>query len=142
MRIRKVCSHAAAAFVAAGCLGGCHQRKPPPSIDGLTAALERSAEQTLAAPTLANEQVILPAKPGKIDAQAAEVLAAASAAGGAAIRSLNAQGQVSILATIPENNADAFKAALRDEKAAMDKPSSSTRLIEVLIENPAGSPTP
>ena len=130
------------AVALAGCLAGCHQQKPPPSIDGLSAALERSAEQTLTAPTLANEQVILPARPGKADAQAAEVLRAASAAGGAAVRSIDAQGQVSILATIPENNAAAFKAALRYEKVPMEKPSPSTRLIEVLIENGAASPTP
>ncbi len=131
----------------AGCMAGeglcgCHRQKPPPSIDGLAAALERSAEQTLTAPSLANEQVIVTVAPGAIDARASEVLAAASAAGGAAIRSLNAQGQVSILATVPENNADAFKAALRHEKSPMEKPSSSTRLIEVLIENTAASPTP
>jgi hypothetical protein len=86
--------------------------------------------------------VIVTARAGAVDAQASEVLEAASAAGGAAIRSLDARRQVSILATIPENNADAFKAALRHEKSPMEKPSSSTRLIEVLIENAAASPTP
>jgi hypothetical protein len=82
------------------CLTGCHQQKPPPSIDGLSAALERS---------------------------------------------LNAQGQVSIIATIPENNIEAFKAALRHEKAPLEKPSSSTRLIEILINNsatPTSNPSP
>lgn len=94
------------------------------------------------APSLANEQIILPARAGQTDAQASGVLQAASAAGGAAIRSLNPQGQVSILATIPENNADAFKAALRHEKAPMESPASSTRLIEVLIVTAAPSPSP
>ena len=115
---------------------------PAPSIDGLSAALERSAEQTLGAPSLANEQIDLAAKPGQIDAQAAEVLQAASAAGGVGIRSLNAQGQVSIIATIPENNLDAFKARLRHAKAPLEKPSSSTRLIEILIENATPTPSP
>ncbi len=126
----------------AGCLTGCHGRKPPPSIDGLNEALERSAEKTLAAPTLANEQVIVPAKPGGVDARAAEVLSEASAAGGAGIRSSDAQGRVSILATIPDNNADAFKAALRHEIFSMDKPSGTSRLIEVLVETPTASPSP
>jgi hypothetical protein len=129
-------------LITAVSLAACHKQKPPPSIDGLTAALERSAEQTLTAPALANEQVIIPLKPGKVDAQAAEVVQAASDAGGVAIRSVNARGQVSILATIPENNADAVKAALRKEKPPMNKPAATTRLIEVLIENTAPSPTP
>jgi hypothetical protein len=125
-----------------GSLAGCHKPKPPPSIDDLSAALERSAEQSLPAPTLASEQVILPAQPGPADAQTAAVIQAASAAGGVAIRTLNPQGQPSILATIPENNADAFKALLRHEKPSMESPSSSTRLIEILIEKTAPSPSP
>jgi len=132
----------ALAGCAAVCFAGCHRRNPPPSIDGLAAALERSAEQTLAAPSLANEQIILHAGPGQTDARAAAVIEAASAAGGAAIRSLDARGRVSILATVPENNAGAFKAALGQEKIPMEKPSSATRLIEVIIEDTAGSPSP
>ena len=124
-----------------GCLAGCHKPKPVPSIDALSAALQRSADKALAAPPLASEQLILSAKPDQIDPLAAEVLHAASAAGGAGIRSVNLQGQVSILATIPENNADAFKAALLHESSPMAAPSStSSRLIEVLIEN--ATPTP
>jgi len=126
----------------AGSLAGCHQHKPTPSIDELSAALQRSAEQTIPAPSLASEQIVLPARPGQADAQAAEVLEAASAAGGVAIRSLNPQGQLSILATIPQNNADAFKALLRHEKPPMESPSPSTLLIEVLIEKPLPSPSP
>jgi len=126
-------------------LAGCHKRNPPPSIDGLTAVLQRTADQTLVAPSLTNDQVILPAMPDHTDAQAGEILHAASVAGGVAIRSVNAQGQISILATIPENNAEAFKAAVRHDKpppAADASPSSSTRLIEVLIENATASPSP
>jgi hypothetical protein len=124
-------------------LSGCHKQKPAPSIDGLAAALERSAEKTLAAPSLAGEQVVLTAQSGQIDTLAGQVVQAASAAGGAALRSLNAQGQLSILATIPDNNAEAFKAALRHLKVPMEKPSTSNTLIEVFIENAAAaSPTP
>jgi hypothetical protein len=133
-----------------GTITGCNKQKPTPSIDGLSAALQRSADQTLAAPSLASEQVSLPANPGPnpghIDAQVAEILQAASAAGGVALRSLNAQGQVSILATIPDNNMAAFKATLRHEKPPMEKPSASTSLIEVVLvnaaEKTAASPTP
>lgn len=131
------------AALLAACLAGCHQEKPPPSIDVLDAALRRSAEQTLPAPTLASEQVSLSVPPAQADARAAEIIEAASAAGGAAIRSPEAGGRTSILATIPENNVDAFKAATRHEKAAMEKPFASTRLIEVLLENqPVPSPSP
>jgi uncharacterized protein with PIN domain len=123
-------------------LAGCHKPKPPPSINALTDALERSAEKDLPAPSLANEQIILPARPGHIGAQAVDVLKAATAAGGVAISSTDAQARVSILATVPENNADAFKAALRHEQAPMQSPASATTLIEVLIENATPSPTP
>jgi len=123
-------------------LGGCRKQKPPPSIDALSAALERTASQTLTAPPLANERVTLTVKPEQIDARVVEVFKAASAAGGAAIRSVNAQGQVLILATIPENNADAFEAAIRTESSAMAKPTLSSRLIEVLMVFPTPSPHP
>ena len=129
------------AITLAGC-PGCHKEKPAPPIDGLSDALNRAAEKALAPPSLANEQILLPARPGQLDAQASEVIASATAAGGVAIRSVNSEGQTSILATIPENNADAFKAALRHEQVPMSSPSPSTTLIEVLIENPAASSSP
>jgi hypothetical protein len=118
------------------------REKPAPLINGLTDALNSAATKGLAAPTLANEQIAIPARPGQLDAQASEIIAAATAAGGVAIRSVNSAGQTSILATIPENNADAFKAALKHETIAMAPPSPSTTLIEVLVEPPAASPSP
>jgi hypothetical protein len=142
MRLAQTRRLPVAAALAITLLAACHKEKPAPPIDGLTDALNRAAEKALAPPSLANEQIILPARPGHLDAQASEVIGAASAAGGAAIRSVNPQGQTSILATIPENNADSFKAALQHETAPMNPPSSSTTLIEVLIENAAASPSP
>jgi len=129
---------------AALAVAGCHQQKAAPSIDGLTAALEKSADQALAAPSLANEQVVLTVKPGERDRRAAEVIDAALAAGGVGVRTTNGLGQVSILATVPEENADAFMALLRHEKAEMKTPTSrNTQLIEVLVEtNATASPTP
>ncbi len=127
----------------AGCLSGCHKSQPPPpSIDGLTQALQKTAEKTLVVPSLANEQVVLTVKPADTDAEAAMVLKAASDAGGAGLRSVDAQGRVSILATIPDNNADAFKAALHNVKVTMNKPSTQPNLIEILIENASASPSP
>ena len=132
------------AVALAGCLGGCHKQKPPPSVDGLTAALERSAEQTIPTPSLADEQIILPARPGETDAQTTEIVNTFAAAGATAVSRRDDKGQVaSIMANVPEINVDAFKAALRHEKVTMQNgPSSPTRLIEVLIEYPAASPTP
>jgi hypothetical protein len=126
------------------CLAGCHRQKPLPSIDGLSAALERSAEKTLSAPSLADEQIIVSASSGESGAQTSEIVRAFAAAGGTAVSSVNAQGQVSILASIPEPNVAAFKAALRHEQLPIQKgpapgPSAPTRLIEVLIE---ATPTP
>ena len=137
---------AVASLAGALLLSACHKEKPAPSIDGLSAALERSAEKELAAPTLANEQIVLTAKSGQADSQADGVLHAATQAGGVGLRSTGTDGVISILATIPENNSDAFKSTVRNaagqEKAPMSSPSSTTRLIEVLIEPPAPTPSP
>lgn len=125
------------------CLAGCHHASsPPPAINNLTDVLENSAEKSISPAPLANEQVILTTEPGQVEVEAAMVLKAATAAGGVGIRSVNDQGQVSIIATIPDNNAGAFKAALRDETLPMQSPSPSTSLIEVLIVPPTPSPTP
>jgi len=133
----------AAVALLAGGAAGCRKQKPPPSIEGLSAALERSAEKTLEAQPLAGEQIVVAAKPGEINARAGEVIASATEAGGVGIRSQTGPGEASILATIPENNAEAFEAALRHDKMPMQKPSPGTRLIEVLIGNPApATPTP
>jgi hypothetical protein len=137
-----------AAAALAGCalaaFSACHKEKPAPPIDQLTEALQHTADQAITAPSLANEQIILSASNGQIDTQAARVLSIASAVGGAGIRSLNAQGQTSILATIPVNNTDAFKTAIQHEDVLVNpqKPANDTTLIEVLITKPAASPTP
>jgi hypothetical protein len=134
----------AGSLALAGSFAACHKQRPPPSIDGLSAALERSAEKTLAAPSLADEQIDVPAKAGQTDSQTREITRAFAAAGGTAVSSVNAEGQISILGAIPEVNVAAFKAVLRHEPAAMQKgPATPTRLIEVLIENaPPSSPMP
>jgi hypothetical protein len=126
-------------------LAGCHKQKPAPSIDELSAALRRSAEQSFPTPSLADQQVILHAKPGQVEGEAGAVLAEVSAAGGQAIRGKDAPGQVSIFATVPEINADALIAALRsNEKRTWEKPaSSSARVIDIFIkESAAASPSP
>jgi len=130
------------AIAAGGCLTGCQRQKPAPSIDSLSAVLEKAAETTLPAPTLADEQIVLHAKPGQAAAQVAEVSRAFSAAGAVAITSSNGLGGISIIAEIPTANIAPFKAMLRHEKADTEKGSSPTSLIEVLIDTTTPSPTP
>lgn len=122
---------------------GCHERKPPPSIDALSAALERSAANTLTAPSLADEQIIVPAMAGQSGAQTAEIERVFAAAGGTAVSSVTADGRISILAQVPEINVGPLKAALRHEPAVMQKgPPTPTRMIEVLIDTTPASHTP
>jgi hypothetical protein len=129
--------------IGATLLGGCHKEQPAPSIDGLKSALERSADKALDASSIAGDQVALTATSATVDEVAARVIKAASDAGGAGIRSTTPDGQSSVLATIPRNNADAFKAALRHETLPMQKPSPGTTLIEITISTPAAaSPVP
>jgi len=126
-------------------LGGCHKKKPAPSIDELSAALRRSAEQALPTPSLADDRLTLPAKPGQVEAAVNAVLTAAEATGGEALRTGSSQGAVTIFATVPEINADSFKTALRNnEKRTWEKPVSySARLIDIIVkEAAAASPTP
>ncbi len=146
MRIARITVLVASIALAGGlgtCVVGCHKRKPAPSIDGLSAALERSAEKALAAPSLADEQILVAARPGQTEAQKAEISGDFAAAGGTAVSSVNAEGQVSIFADVPEVNVAAFKAALRHEPGVMRKgPALPSRLIEVLIETGSGPGTP
>lgn len=128
-------------------LAGCRPPKPPPSIDGLAEALKKSAEKTLAAPSLANEQIVATAKPGECEARAQEILNAAVAAGGTGIKAVE-NGQTSILANVPEQNEEIFKGLLRHDKVTKSSAASpgQMRLIEVLIQTGSNaveaSPTP
>ena len=132
-------------MLAAWLLGACQKPKPAPSIDDLSAALQRSADQAIAAPSLVDAQIVVQPRTGQLAAQTAEIEHFFSEAGGTGLASVNAAGQTSILGSIPADNLDAFKALLRHEKAGLDlvyKP--PTVLVEVLIDtpHPAPSPTP
>jgi hypothetical protein len=129
------------AVVVAGCMAGCQKQKPAPSIQGLSDALQMSAEKAIPVPSLADEQIIIPDRPGIEDTPEVEHLFAT--AGATAVSSIDSQGRVSIMGDVPEVNVEALKAALRHERATMEPgPYTSTRLIEVLIENTAASPSP
>jgi hypothetical protein len=146
-RIRSRLVTACLAPALAGVLSGCHKAehaKPPPSIEGVSAALQRTAAQALNAPPLAGEQIFLTVQPADMESEAAAVSRAAADAGGAALSSPQTSGSISILASIPANNVEAFKAVLHKVHALMDKPSGSTRLVEVVLAPAAvsSSPTP
>jgi hypothetical protein len=141
-RIKSLLSAACLAGSLAGVLSGCHKPKPPPSIEGVSAALQRAAAQALTAPPLASEQVIITVTEAEMDTEAYAVAKAATDAGGTTVRFPNENGRLSLLASIPVNNAEAFKAVLHKVRALMDKPSDSTRLIEVVLTPPAVSSSP
>jgi hypothetical protein len=131
------------ACLVAATLSGCQKPKSAPSIDDLSAALQHSADQALAAPTLVDAQIVVPPKPGRLDAQTKEIEQLFSEAGGTGLASVNAKGQTSILGSIPADNLDSFKARLRNEKAGMNlAPKPPTVLVEVLIDTPHPSPSP
>jgi hypothetical protein len=124
-------------------LSGCHKQKPAPSIDGLTDALQRSAEKALSVPSLADEQIVVTATAGSAGSETPEIEHIIATAGATAVSSQDDQGRTSIMAEVPTVNVDALKAALRRQKATMEPgPYTSTRLIEVLIENATPTPTP
>lgn len=140
-----------AASLLGGCLPACHRQKPPPSIDGLSAALERSAEKTLGVPSLDDDQFIVPARPGDTDTQTREIKRLVADAGGTAVDSVTAQGEISILAQVPQSHVELFRAALERihgrEHGSEPTPSlsgtdSTPLLIEVLIENTPPPPNP
>jgi hypothetical protein len=134
MRNRFVLS---AALLAAGLLAACQKPKPPPSIDDLTTALQHSADQAIAAPSLVDAQILVQPRPGQLAAQTAEIEQLFSEAGGTGLASVNAKGQTSILGTIAADNLEAFKALLRHQKAGLDLVDKApTILVEVLIDTP------
>jgi hypothetical protein len=141
----------AASVSVAGCLAACHKQKPPPSIDGLSAALERSADKTFAAPSLNDDQFIVPARPGQTAGQTRAIETLVTSAGGTAVDSTTPQGDISILAQIPQDRLLPVRTALERiharEQGPQPVPSSSGAastplLIEVLIENTSPSPSP
>jgi hypothetical protein len=128
-------------------LAACHkeEQKPTPSIVQLSQALQSSADKNLTVPPLADAQVLLLVPPGGADARAAAVTKLAATAGGAALRGPAVSGSgVSVLASIPENNAEAFKASVKGQPAPMSSPAAGRLLlIEVDIEEQTvPSPSP
>ncbi len=126
-------------------LAGCHHpQKAAPSIDDLSAALQRSADQAIAAPSLVDAQIIVPPRPGELAAQTKEIEQLFTDAGGTGLDSINAKGQTSILGTIPAFNLGPFKARLNHQNAAMAPggPPAPPCTIEVLIDTPHPSPSP
>lgn len=128
---------------------GCRKEQPATPtamVEGLRETLKRSAEQSLAAAPLAGEVVEVRAVASQVEPETARALKAAEAAGGAGVRSDLGGGVVSILATVPVNNVEAFKALVRHEEGVIEPPEKETVLVEVRIGGSAGgaggSPAP
>jgi hypothetical protein len=133
----------AAAMLPICLLAGCHKPAPAPGIDDLSAALQRSADQAIAAPSLVDVQLIVPQRPGQLATQTKEIEQIFTDAGGTGLDSVNAKGQTSILGTVPVVNLAAFKARVNHQLAAMTSgPISASTTVEVLIDTPHPSPSP
>src|SRR5438067_11317792 len=86
-----------------------HTTKPAARIDALAEVLKQAAEKKLAPPAIANDQIVITDAPDKIEARAKEVIDAAIAVNGTAVKTTNADGSVALLAQIPNQNAAQFR---------------------------------
>ena len=78
-----------------------HTKKPAARIDALADVLKQAAEKKLAPPAIANDQVIIADAPEKIESRAREVIDAAIAVNGTAVKTTNADGSVTLKLTMP-----------------------------------------
>lgn len=114
------------------------------NIDSLTDSLKRAAEEKLAPPAIASEQMVITDVPDKIELRAKEVIDAAIQVGGTAVKTVNTDGSVSLLVQIPNMNNALFrglvnKAQITKETAVRD---GQTRLIEIVIQPQAAAVQP
>src|SRR5438067_13614298 len=122
-----------------------HTTKPAARIDALADVLKQAAEKRLAPPAIANDQIIITDAPEKIESRAKEVVDSAIAVNGTAVKTTNADGSVTLLAQIPDQNAGQFRGLVSKgqfvkEGAARE---GRTRLIEVIIRAQSGAePSP
>lgn len=119
-------------------------------IGALADVLKRAAEEKLAPPAIANEQIVINETPDKAEIRAKEVIDAAIQSGGTAVKTTNPDGSISMLAQIPNTNTELFrglvsKGQITKETAVRE---GKARLIEVLIKTAPpitqseSSPTP
>ena len=120
------------------------RHRSAPDIGGLTDVLKKTAEKTLAPPALVNEQIVIAAPRGDIEARAKQVIDAAIETGGTAVKTTSADGSATVLTQVPNLNADFFRGLVRGEQRT--KPTAvregDMTLIEVLISPPEASPPP
>ena len=109
------------------------QARPAPNIDALKAALEKSAEKTLAAPGVANEKIELSIEPAQMGEESERIADAALQSGGSAVKSY-APGRVDVLARIPREHVAQFRELVTGSKSAASPESSEPNLlIDVVI---------
>ena len=133
------------AFILAACHKEPEQQPQAPSIADLSKELQATAQKSIAMPPLTDEQVLLSAPPGGAGPRAEAVIKLAAEAGGIAFSgTASSGGGVSVLASIPANNADAFNASINGKPAPMSSPASSHfTVFQIDIqEQAAPSPSP
>src|SRR5438067_824654 len=112
-----------------------HTTKPAARIDALADVLKQAAEKRLAPPAIANDQIIITDAPEKIESRAKEVVDSAIAVNGTAVKTTNADGSVTLLAQIPDQNAAQFRGLLSKGQIVREGTvrEGKTRLIEVIL---------
>jgi hypothetical protein len=112
-------------------------RKPPvpaPNIDSLKDSLKRTAEASLPAPTVTNDQITVNAKDGSVDSTAETVVKQSATCGGTALKTLDADGSVRLLVQIPGTNGPRFRELVTGKPApAASAAAEESQLIEVIV---------
>lgn len=111
-------------------------------IGGLADALKKTAEKTLSPPALANEQLVIAAPLGSIEARAQHVIDAAIQSGGTAVKTSEPDGTAILLVRIPGFNTELFHGLLRGEQVTKEKDArdGAKVLIEVRIKPEDAAP--
>ncbi|MEA3187137.1 MAG: hypothetical protein QOD99_967 [Chthoniobacter sp.] len=110
-------------------------KKPLPNVDGLAQVLKTTADEKLSSPALTNEQIALHSPSAEMETRTKEVIDAAIQSGGTAFKTTGAGGSAIVLAKIPGQNVEAFRAMVKKESAASGAPvrEGEAHLIEITI---------
>lgn len=146
--LRYLAAAAAGAALIVGALfffaPGERETRGEPNIDALKAVLERSADEVLPPPTVANTEILLETPTAQRDAEIERIVSIATGLGGTALRSESAEGDLEVLAQIPVGKIADFRAQVTGEdtfagpdELATDEP---TKLVVVKFRGKAKSP--
>lgn len=108
------------------------EKQTAPNLDGLSQALQKSAENALPAPSVASERITVTAQVGDVEAAVDRILKIAADLGGTAVKTPISEGGFSLLVQIPGAQAGRFVGLVTD-KPPVATESDGTRFIEVII---------